>query len=298
MAPTCPVPSPATLVPNLPTAVRITRTITAYERFRLELYRARSGNPDRIELQSFGAALALRFPAVGYFNQVQGLTASDLDHLPALAAFYAGLPGGFKVQTAPDTDRAAVFARLEAEGFRPCSTAVRLARPLTTTSSVLPPAPRQPGLTIAPLREDEIDEFFLTYLEAFGAARTGWPAALPNLRLLAGRPGLHCLFARQDGRPAGLGMVFVMEGVAYFCAGAVLPAFRTTGLQTALIEERLRVAAESGCDLAASWTEEASASHRNLARAGFETSYLDPIWRSPPVESAVDSAPRLQTHHA
>lgn len=33
-----------------------------------------------------------------------------------------------------------------------------------------------------------------------------------------------------------------------------------------------------------SWTEEGSHSHRNLARFGFQTAYLDPVW--PPAPGA------------
>lgn len=264
-------------IADLALARRLARAITAYERFRLGLYRARPGNPDRIEVREIGWTTAMRFPAVGYFNQVQGFAVEDCARLPDFARFYEGSANSYKIQAAPDTDRNAVSRQLIAAGFTVRTKTVRLAQARPAPAALRWPA----GLTVAPLQAGEVDEFFRIYLECFGAAPSGWPAALENMRRLHGQPGLHCLFARHEGRPIGLGMVYLNEGVAYFCAGAILAPWRELGFQSVLINERLRIASEAGCDLAASWTEDGSVSHRNLLRAGFALSYHDPVWLSP-----------------
>jgi hypothetical protein len=260
-----------------PLAQCVARAITAYERFRLNLYQQRPGNPNRILIRSFGDALAMRFPAVDYFNQVQGFAIAHLTQLAELDAFYHGIPHGYKIQAAPDTERATVFDQLSVLGFRQSSLTVRMAHRSPCPIDL----PWPDGLTIAPVQAGELDEFFLTYLQCFGAVPENWPAALQNMRLLHGHSELHCLYARLHGRPVGVGMVFMTEGVAYLCAGAVLSAYREQGIQALLINERLRLAVACKCQIAASWTEPGGTSHRNLLRAGFEDVYHDPIWLSP-----------------
>ncbi len=256
---------------------RVDRAFTEYEMYRLNLYRARAGNPEQIELRRFGHAWASRFPAVRYFNQVQGVTLDDLERLSEIDAFYANVASGYKIQVAPDTERPGAFECLADAGFVPRTTSVRMMRERPRPVACAWPD----GLSITPARAGEEVEFFQTYLECFGAVRAGWSAAVDNMRLLFGRPEVQCFFARMSGRPAGVGMLYVSGGIANFCAGAVLPPWRGAGLHSALINERLRFAADAGYDLAIGWCEESGASHRNLERAGFTLAYRDPIWSSP-----------------
>lgn len=270
--------APSFRVSNLPFAQNAARVLVEFERFRLGLYQSRPGNPDRISTRRVGDAWCLRFPAVRYFNQVQGVGDAEAERLDEIAAFYADLPAGYTLQVAPDADRAAVFSRLINRGFTIASRSVRVLHRRPRPVGLAHP----PGLTLAPLQATEADEFFLLYLECFGADPRGHAAALANMRLLAGQPELHSFIARINGQAVGLGMLFVADGLAYFCAGAVRPAWRRLGLQAIFLDERLRLCAELGCELAVSWTTEGSVSHRNLLRAGFELSYLDPIWASGP----------------
>ena len=83
------------------------------------------------------------------------------------------------------------------------------------------------------------------------------------------------LLARDatDGRPLGCASVTIRDGLATLGAMATLPAERRRGVQAALVAHRLRLAMDAGCDLAMSSTVPASASERNLARAGFRPLY-------------------------
>jgi GNAT superfamily N-acetyltransferase len=76
-----------------------------------------------------------------------------------------------------------------------------------------------------------------------------------------------------DGTPAGVAISCADGGVALLSGAGVLPPFRGRGLQAELVRARLGWAASAGCDVAASTTEPATASHRTLEACGFRVAY-------------------------
>ncbi len=58
------------------------------------------------------------------------------------------------------------------------------------------------------------------------------------------------LSGRDRRRTRARGSADVHEGVALFGGAATVPELRRRGLQAALLEERMRYAADHGCDLA------------------------------------------------
>jgi GNAT superfamily N-acetyltransferase len=87
--------------------------------------------------------------------------------------------------------------------------------------------------------------------------------------------GAGFLLARDatDARPLGCASLTIRDGLATLGSMTTLPSERRRGVQAALINHRLRLAAEAGCDLAASSSVPANASERNLVRAGFRPLY-------------------------
>ena len=70
------------------------------------------------------------------------------------------------------------------------------------------------------------------------------------------------------------------EGVALFGGAATVPEVRRRrGLQAALLNERMRYAAEHGCDLAMMVAEAGSNSQRNAERKGFRVAYTRLKWK-------------------
>ena len=86
-------------------------------------------------------------------------------------------------------------------------------------------------------------------------------------------PNAECYLARVDGELAGGATMAIRNGVAGLFGASTLPAFRTRGVQTALLHKRLARAAEAGCDLAVSLALPGSASQRNIVRQGFSVLY-------------------------
>ena len=90
--------------------------------------------------------------------------------------------------------------------------------------------------------------------------------AIANTQLLLARD-------RDDGHLLGCAGITIRDGLATLGGMTTLPAERGRGVQTALVAHRVRLAAESGCDLVTSSTIPANTSERNLSRAGFRPLY-------------------------
>lgn len=88
-----------------------------------------------------------------------------------------------------------------------------------------------------------------------------------------------CFLAELDGVPAAAGALILHEGVSLFGGAATVPELRRRGLQAALLQERMRYAAEHGCDLAMMVAEAGSNSQRNAERKGFRVAYTRLKWR-------------------
>jgi len=85
--------------------------------------------------------------------------------------------------------------------------------------------------------------------------------------------------AELDGQPIATGGLSINDGVALLAGASTVPESRKQGAQLALLESRLRHAAESGCDLAMMGAQPGSASQRNAERHGFRIAYTRIKWR-------------------
>jgi len=90
---------------------------------------------------------------------------------------------------------------------------------------------------------------------------------------VASVPGFRRYLAHVDGVVAGGASMREFDGVAQLCGAATLPAFRRRGVQTALLNARLRDARRRGCDLAVVTTAPGSTSQQHAQRRGFALLY-------------------------
>jgi GNAT superfamily N-acetyltransferase len=115
----------------------------------------------------------------------------------------------------------------------------------------------------------------------------GWAHQNPELlefmkefgALSAAREHSPCFLAEIDGKPGAAGVLCIHDGVALFAGAATVPEMRRRGLQGALLQERMRYAADHGCDLAVMVAEAGSNSQRNAERKGFRIAYTRTKWR-------------------
>ena len=106
----------------------------------------------------------------------------------------------------------------------------------------------------------------MEFLERFGA-------------VTAAREHTTCFLAEADGTPGAAGVLCIHEGVALFGGSSTVPELRRRGLQTALLEERMRYAAHLGCDLAMMVALPGNESQRNAERKGFQIAYTRTKWQ-------------------
>jgi hypothetical protein len=97
----------------------------------------------------------------------------------------------------------------------------------------------------------------------------------------AKRRDAFSFIAELGGRAAATGALSIYEGVAVLAGASTIPEARKQGAQLALLDARLRFAADAGCDLAMMCAQPGSASQRNAERQGFRIAYTRIKWRLP-----------------
>lgn len=115
----------------------------------------------------------------------------------------------------------------------------------------------------------------------------GWAKEYPEFKsflaeiseISAVRDQSLCFLAEFDGQPGAAGAMCIDEGIALFAGAATIPEMRHRGLQSALLEERIRCAFDHGCDLALMVAAAGSSSQRNAERKGFRVAYTRTKWR-------------------
>lgn len=140
--------------------------------------------------------------------------------------------------------------------------------------------PQQQRIRVRPVGEDEQD------LWAEMAAK-GWsvsarsPFFLGVVRNLTAqqREDALALIAEWDGQPVATAALSFHEGVALMAGASTIPEARRQGAQLALLDARLRLAAQRGCDIVMMCAEPGSASQRNAERNGFRIAYTRVKWR-------------------
>jgi len=96
--------------------------------------------------------------------------------------------------------------------------------------------------------------------------------------VLAAAEGSVRFLAELSGLPIAAGSLRCEGGVAMFAGSCTIPSARNQGAQRALLEARMRYAAEAGCDLAMMCAAPGSASQRNAERQGFRIAYTRTKW--------------------
>lgn len=100
------------------------------------------------------------------------------------------------------------------------------------------------------------------------------------MQITAKRSSGLSFLAEVEGRPIAAGAMAIWDGVALLAGASTIPEYRRQGAQLALLDSRLRYAAEQGCDIAMMCARPGSGSQRNAERHGFRIAYTRIKWRS------------------
>lgn len=246
---------------------------------RQRAYVERPGNPAGVHIETFGAATAFvaeRLP-LRFFNSVLGVSEDTLTHLDAILAFYAdhGVRPAFEIVPARMSPRLgeALFAR----GFAALEFHAGLARELVERDAEREVA--VPVETVEPGDTESFDTFLDVYLR-------GWQTDdLDNVKQTligwADNRTWRFYLARLDGAPAGAGVLDIRGDTALLGSASTLPAARGRRVQGALLNQRIRDAARTGCDLVVGGAYCETTSLRNQQRAGLEIMFTRGIWAAP-----------------
>ena len=231
----------------------------------------------RISIGSAGESLFLRFDDVGYFNAVYGYDEDLIDRLDVLEDFFRGSPHGCRLITPTLSSASPLASACAGRGWIPDLEFAWL------TADPLPPSSSRPGrFEIRAPGVNEHDLFVRTYLRAFDADSDRIPAAIENMRHLFSNPHLHFLFACENDRPVGVGMLYQSGNSALLCAGAMLPSARGVGGHELLLSARIQLARSLGCTDIHSWATRGGHSHANIEQAGLRTVRTTLTLRLPP----------------
>ena len=251
--------------------------VAAYDRLRLSLYRDKGAVGHLISLASIGSLTLLRFEDVGYFNRVYAHGDDAAHRLASVESFFKGSPHGCRLVTPHSSASGSLARACTSRGWLPDEEYAWLA---ASNLSLHPSA--LGDFEIRPPRLDERELFLDSYLAGFGADPSRRPTAIENMRHLFSVPDLHFLFALQDGRPAGVGMMHRTGRSALLCAGATLPSYGRQGCHEALLTARIRLARDLGCTGVYSWASAGGQSQANMESVGLRTVSTTRAWRFPP----------------
>lgn len=260
-------------------AYRVEFAYTAYTAATLEVI---DSSPEkRGEVQRFGHTWAFRRPAQPFgwmYNRAAHFSEADLEHLPGLLAYFADaqVPARFEIihpELSPQLSRALIDA-----GLFPSTCDAAYAgdigsdHPLDTESAEIRVMPVTTQAEVATL---------LDVRQAAFHARPVLPEQLDShcRRLL--RPDQRHLLAWVDNQVAGFASLFVHHRTAYLALAGTAEAWRGRGVQQTLLQARLQLAREQGCDLAVAMTEPGGSSGRNLQRAGLGLVNTRTVWTRP-----------------
>jgi GNAT superfamily N-acetyltransferase len=129
------------------------------------------------------------------------------------------------------------------------------------------------GVEVHKAGPGEMDLWTLTVAQGFAEHFPVTAEILNVMKMFALGKNSECYLARVDGKVAGGATLALRGDVAGLFGASTLPDFRRRGVQTALLQVRLRRAAEAGCEMAVSLAQPGSVSQRNIMRQGFQVLY-------------------------
>jgi GNAT superfamily N-acetyltransferase len=169
-----------------------------------------------------------------------------------------------------------LLPHLNGRGYLPIEFTSVMFRPV---AAALPPAPATEGLRVRRIDADEVDLWASVSAEGWSSESAELAGFVLEMgKITAQSENAFCFLAELDGQPAGAGAMTISEGTALLAGASTIAAARRKGVQRALLEARLRFAAERGCDLVMIGAQPGSASQRNAERQDFRVAYTRIKW--------------------
>lgn len=212
--------------------------------------------------QSFG---------LGLFSEVSGA------ELQAIETFFQDRGAEVFHEISPMA-APALLERLNQRGYQPVELTSVLFRPTAASEAPVSDLPAS-RIRVRRVEPGEADLWARVAAEGWSSeAAELVPFVLELGRISARSRNAFCFLAELDGQPIAAGALSLGDGVALLAGASTVPAGRKQGAQRALLQARLRFAAENGCTLAMMGAHPGSASQRNAERQGFRIAYTRIKW--------------------
>ena len=171
---------------------------------------------------------------------------------------------------------ASVVTLLNESGYRPLELSNALYRPLDSTSRI---DIRPSEVRVRRIEPGEERKWAAVSAEGWSELKElgDFLRALGEVQARA--EGVRQYAAELDGRMIAAAALNIVDGVALLAGASTVPEYRNRGAQLALLDRRLRDAADAGCDLAFMSALPGSGSQRNAERHGFRVAYTRTKWQ-------------------
>jgi len=170
-----------------------------------------------------------------------------------------------------------LLSLLNERGYQPIELTSVMFQPLAP--DILPELSVNRKIKTRIIEKDEVNIWAKTSAE-------GWETEMEGLRDFMfefGQISAQCaggfpFLAELETNPVASGMLFIYDDVAILAGASTIFEGRRQGAQAALLEARLRFAAEKGCTLAMMCAAPGSSSQRNAQKNGFRIAYTRTKW--------------------
>src|SRR5262247_404389 len=183
---------------------------------------------------------------------------------------------------------ASLLTLLNERGYKPIELTSVMYRPIGRDVQLA--SPRNEKVQSRLMRDGEEELWARTASRGWSELTEFADMVLELMYVNAKRQDGLSFLAELDGLPIATGAMFIHDGVALLAGASTIPEGRRQGAQLALLECRLRYAAEKGCDIAMMCALPGSPSQRNAERQGFRIAYTRIKW-SLISSSAGDNSP-------
>lgn len=237
------------------------------------------GNPMGVEIQKFGNATAFSVKNIPgpSFNTVKGLKEGDEEQIERIIDFYKQKEIPARFELTPVNTSSKLLTCLSKAGYYHHDFHTTLYAPLSIELATSDKFNDQ-NISIRNLKRDEFDIFADIYTKGFQMPAFLKNGVAQNNEILYNNKNWTFYLANYENEPAGIGVLFIKDGIATLAAAATLPNIRNKGIQSALINHRIDQANLQKCDLIVGQAQFGSVSQNNMERAGMRIAYTKAIW--------------------
>jgi GNAT superfamily N-acetyltransferase len=247
---------------------------------RMVAIQERQGNPMGIEIMKFGEATALYSKAMPWpqFNTVKGFGINELPFLDKIIDFYQSKGSKLQFEITPTQANKELLKTLHERSFYQSGFHATLYGRPAPVNALQDAGTCQTSISIRELKEDEMNLYAEIHCLGTGLPVTGKGHVADNNIVLFNRKGWKFFIGFVDDIPAGVGVMYMKDGLASLTFATTLHEYRNKGVQKALLERRISEACSNHCTVVISQAQYVSTSFRNMERAGMKLGYTRATW--------------------